>query len=194
MAVDVQTRRFTVREFNRMGKLGLFRPGERLELIEGEIIQMNPIGSRHASVVNRLNALFSRAVGEAAQVSIQNPVILDDFSEPQPDLLVLRPREDDYESALPTGADVLLLAEVSDSTLRHDRRKTVLYARSGIQEVWLVVLDDQPERDTIQVHTQPGPDDYAQVRTLRRGETFAAAAFPDVPIAVSAILKGPFGP
>lgn len=189
MAIEVQPRRFTVAEYERMGELGLFDPDERLELIEGEIIRLSPIGQRHMAMVNRFTRRFVEAFGPRALVSIQNALIVDDWSEPQPDVVVLRPRADDYERQKPTSADVLLVVEVADTTLRHDTRKLGLYARTGVPEAWLVALGRDPAKDVIRVYTDAGPEGYRRVHTYRRGDQITPAAYPDTPIAVSDILK-----
>lgn len=122
-----------------MGEKGVFAPDARLELIEGEIVEMAPIGSPHAGRVNMLNRLLSRRVGDRAVVSVQNPLIAGERSVPQPDLALLVPRSDAYTDSHPTAADVLLVVEVSDTTLAFDLgAKLALYARSGIPEVWIV--------------------------------------------------------
>ena len=140
-----------------MGEAGAFAPGERVELIEGEIVRMPPIGPLHSGLVNRLNRLLVRAVGDRAIVHVQNPVELSERSEPEPDLALLRFREDDYLDATPTPVDTLLAIEVADSTLRFDRdSKMPLYARHGVPETWLI--DARAERVT--VHRDPGPDGY----------------------------------
>jgi len=129
----------SVREYFRMGATGALDPEARIELIDGELFDMPPIGSSHAGRVNRFIRLFSRAVGDAAIVSAQNPVVLGDFSAPQPDLALLRWREDFYEQAHPGPEDILVVVEVADSTLAYDReRKLPLYARFAVAEVWLV--------------------------------------------------------
>ena len=134
--------RLTVDEYYRMAEVGLLSPDARVELIEGEIIDMPPIGSRHAAAVDLLAKRFIRAVDESALVRIQGPVRLNRRSEPQPDVAVLRPRPDRYASSHPTAADVLLLVEVSDATLRFDREvKARLYARHGVPELWIVDLN-----------------------------------------------------
>jgi Uma2 family endonuclease len=136
--------RFTVDEYRRMGETGIFHEDDRVELIEGEIVEMSPIGSPHAGTTTRLQTLLIRVVGERAIVSSQNPVILGKFSEPQPDIVLLRPREDFYTRSHPTPGDVLLLIEVAESSLRYDREvKLPLYARHGIPEVWLVDLQNR---------------------------------------------------
>ena len=125
-----------------MGEVGIFTEDDRVELIEGEIIQMTPIGSPHAGRVARLNHVLMTAVGDRAIVQVQNPVILSPETEPQPDLMLLRPREDFYTGGHPQPKDVLLLIEVAHSSLNYDRnRKIPLYAAHGIPEVWLVDVD-----------------------------------------------------
>jgi Uma2 family endonuclease len=132
--MEVKRRRFTVHDYHRMGEAGILHEDDRVELIEGELVEMTAIGTRHFSCVNRLNRLLVMHVGDDAIVSVQNPVRLNEYNEPQPDLAVIRPR--DYKESLPMPEDVLLLIEVSDSTLAYDRGvKLTLYARAGIREV-----------------------------------------------------------
>ena len=133
-APEVVRRRFTVHDYHRMGEAGILHEDDRVELIEGEIVEMAAISTRHFACVNQLNRLLIRGVGDAAIVSIQDPVRLDECTEPQPDLTVLRLR--DYRESLPMPEDVLLLIEVSNTTLAYDRGvKLPLYARAGIREV-----------------------------------------------------------
>lgn len=141
MALPLTRHRFTVAEFHQMADAGIFTEDHRVELLDGEIVDMSPIGHRHAACVDRLNRLFVIRVGDAAQVRIQNPIVLDDYSEPEPDVALIRPRPDFYESAHPTPGEVFLVVEVADATYETDRRiKIPLYAQSGIREVWLVDL------------------------------------------------------
>ena len=141
-------RRFTVYEYHRMGEAGILHEDDRVELIEGELVEMTAIGTRHFACVNRLNRLLVGALGDEAIVSVQNPVRLNEYNEPQPDLAVIRPR--DYRLSLPGPGDVLLLVEVSDTTLAYDRSvKLPLYARAGIGVVWIVYLPGW----TIECHT-----------------------------------------
>ena len=134
----------TVNDYHRMGEAGILPPEARVELIEGEVIDMSPIGSHHAGIVTRLNRLLVQAVGTKAIVSIQNPVILDGHSEPQPDIALLQPRDDFYTLAHPKAREVLLLIEVAESSLRYDREiKIPLYARHGIPEVWLIDVEQR---------------------------------------------------
>lgn len=178
-------RRFTVDEYYRMVEAGVLRPDERLELLDGEIMQMSPIGSRHAATVSRLNALFSGAATGQYIVSVQNPVRLSQHSELQPDVALLRYRADYYAAAHPTPADVLLLVEVADTTLVFDRdRKLPRYAESGIAEVWIVDLEQQQIE---QCHTPAGAQ-YRIRRIWTRGETVACHAIAGLSIAVDAIF------
>jgi len=185
MAVQVLRRRFTVKEYYQMAQAGILHEDDRVELIEGEIIQMAPIGRPHATSVRRLVRLFSRLVGEQAVVDIQNPIHLGEHSEPQPDAVLLRPRPDLYAAAHPEPGDILLLVEVADTTASYDREiKVPLYARAGIPEVWIEDL----ERDVIEVHRQPSPEGYQQLRIVRRGESLSPEALPDLVLKAEDIL------
>ncbi len=180
---EVTRRRFTVHEYHRMGEAGILHEDDRVELIEGEIVEMAAIGTRHFTCVNVLNRLLVRSVGDAAIVSVQNPVRLDERTEPQPDLAVLRVR--DYRESLPMPEDVLLLIEVSDTTLRYDRGvKLPLYARAGILEVWIVDLAGE----VIERHTDPSGDTYRGYKQARRGEKIESAALPELTLGVDAVL------
>ena len=133
--------RLNVEQYHRMSEAGVFEPDARVELIEGEIIDMAPIGSRHFSAVSRLNRMLVEATGSRAVVSIQQSLRLDRFTEPEPDIAVLKPRDDFYAEALPTGADALLVIEVADSTIAFDlRTKARLYATHGVLTYWVVDL------------------------------------------------------
>ena len=187
-ASSPQPRKFTVAEYYRMGDVGILKPDERVELIEGELIVMPPIGPGHAWSVALSIPLFSRLAGDRFILQIQNPVQLDDGSEPQPDIMLVRPRAEGYGAAHPTPADVLLVIEVADSSLEYDRQvKAYLYGRSGVPETWVKNL---PE-DCIERFTEPGPDGYAQHTVHRRGETLTPASLPDVELAVSDLLPPP---
>jgi Uma2 family endonuclease len=185
MATPLRTRRFTVDEYYRMADAGILGAHERVELIEGEIIRMEAIGSRHAATVTRLDRLF-QTLGGAALVWVQNPVRLSDLSEPEPDVALLQPKSDDYASAHPGPADTLLIVEVSDTTVGFDRGiKAPLYAVSGIREYWLVDI----AAETIEVYREPGAAGYRDVTTHRRGEVLHPLAFADFDVPVDAILR-----
>ncbi len=180
---EVTRRRFTVHEYHRMGEAGILHEDDRVELIEGEIVEMAAIGTRHFSSVNGLTRMLVRSVGDAAIVSVQNPVRLDEHTEPQPDLAVIRTR--DYRRSLPGPEDVLLLIEVSDTTLPYDRGvKLPLYARAGIPEVWIVDLAG----GLIERHSDPSGDGYHGLKQARRGEKFESVTLPELAFSVDAVL------
>lgn len=185
MSHQLAKRWFTVSEYNRMAEAGILTEDDRVELIEGEIVRMSPIGSRHAACVNRLNALLSGQAGQAFIVSVQNPIIVDDYSEPQPDVAVLRLREDFYAEGHPRAEDVLIAIEVADTTVESDRNvKIPLYARAGVPEAVLVNLP----KEIVEVYTELVNGQYQSVKILRRGETFASKAIPHLSLSVDAIL------
>jgi Uma2 family endonuclease len=164
-----------VHEYHQMGAAGIFGEDARVELIDGEIIDMPPIGSPHAAAVKRLVDRFGQVLGQSAILSVQDPVHLDDFNEPEPDIALLRRRDDYYAAAHPTAADVLLIVEVAESSLRYDRdKKLPLYARAGIPETWLVDLTGR----ALWVYRQPGADGYAEARQAEDLAAMAPAALP----------------
>ena len=173
--VEVARRLFTVDEYHRMAEVGILDPDERVELIEGEIVRMSPIGPRHAGCVINANRLFITRLGDRIVLSPQNPVVIRPRSEPQPDLLLLRPRAVSYSREHPTPEDVLLAVEVADTTVRFDRLvKSRLYARSGIGEFWLLLPGD----GTVEVHRAPGSEGYAGVTRYGPDQTVSPLAFP----------------
>jgi Uma2 family endonuclease len=186
MAV-LEARRFTVQEFERMGAAGIIDEDERVELLDGQIVQMTPIGVRHAARVTTLTRLFYATVGDRAVVSVQNPLLLSDLSLPQPDLVLLKPPEHRYERRRPVSEDVLLLVEVADTSGPRDRGvKLSLYAQAGIPEYWIVDL----EKNLIEVHRSPAGDRYVSVEPLAPGDLVSPEAFPHIELEVSEILGG----
>ena len=184
MAVEVEVPRrlFSVQEYHRMAETGILHDKERVELIEGEIVQMAPIGTRHFGCVMNVNRLCLARLGDRAVVSPRGPVVIAPRSEPQPDLALLRPRAVPYSRGLPTPEDVLLAVEVADTTVRFDRLvKSRLYARAGIAEFWLCLVMD----GAVEVHRGPGPDGYANVVRHGAGEMVSPLAFPDISFAVA---------
>ena len=168
----VDTHRFTVDDFARMGEAGIFTEDDRVELIDGEIRDMAPIGPPHAWIVNRLDELLITRLAGKAYVSVQNPIRLGPHTEPQPDLTVAR-RTEAYANRHPDAADILLVIEVADSSLHFDRMEKVpRYGRAGIPETWLVDV----EARTVTVYAGPGPEGYAREQVLRCGERIAATA------------------
>jgi Uma2 family endonuclease len=184
MSASVRKRLLTIDEYRRMGEVGIFHEDDRVELIRGEIYELAPIGNPHATCLRRLNSALKTL--EGAILSPQNPVVLEmQRSEPLPDMTVLRFQEDYYASAHPGPGDVLLVIEVSDSSLAYDCNiKIPLYAESGIPEAWIVDLNG----DAVLVFRQPSPDGYKEEKAFRRGETISPLAFPDLSLAVDAIL------
>ena len=177
--------KFTVEEYMRMGEAGVFPPDARVELIEGEIVDMSPIGDRHAWCVGWLTRTLTLKLQRVALVWAQNPVRLNNRSEPQPDILVLKPPDDLYKHRKPRPEDVLLLIEVSDSTLAFDRRvKVPLYARAGIPEVWIVDLAGE----RVETFADPSGGAYQTVATRAHGEKLRPHVLKGLRLAVSDIF------
>ena len=180
-----QRHRITVDRYHLMAEAGVFEHDARVELIEGEIIDMPPIGSRHAGKASRLADFLTAAIGGRAIVRTQWPVRLSEHSEVQPDLAVVKFRDDYYESTHPTADDALLLIEVSDTTLQYDRNvKASLYARCGVPELWIVDL----QADVIHVHRSPLDGRYLEVSSLADSAVAAVALLPGVTIEVGALF------
>ena len=172
---------FTREQYHRMAKTGVLHEDDRVELIEGKIIVMSPIGKRHASVVTKLNNYFAVALKGRGLVSPQNPLLLRDESEPEPDLMLLKSEESFYAEQLPGPDDVLLLVEVADTSVDSDRAlKVPLYAENGIAEVWLIDL----ESEVVEVFQNPEGSGFGSVRRLSKGERLAPAAFRDLSVEV----------
>lgn len=183
--LSLSRRRLTVREFERMTEMGILNEDDRLELIDGEIIEMTPIGRRHAACVDRLTQLFAESFGRTVQLRVQSPVVIGEHDEVQPDVALLRPRSDFYATTQPTGEDVFLIVEVADSSFDLDRMvKLPRCAQGGITEAWLVDLNG----DVVMVGREPGPDGYRLSRVARRGEDLTVASFPDHLFAVEDVL------
>jgi len=183
MSVDVVRRRFTVDEYLHMAEAGILTKRDRVELLEGEIVEMTPCGSPHGAAVSVLIRLFVIGLGERAVVWPQLTIRLSPRSAPEPDLTIARRRS--YRSAHPTAEDVLLLIEVADTSLRRDRQlKLPLYAEAGVREYWIVDVS----REEVEVHTDPFGSGYASLQRYRRGESLSPSAFPDLRIAVDEIF------
>ncbi|MGD1909291.1 MAG: Uma2 family endonuclease [Rivularia sp. (in: cyanobacteria)] len=185
MAVQLLRRKFTVEQFHKMAESGILNEDDRVELIRGEIIEMAAIGLKHAACVNRLSNFLAWKLGNRVITSVQNPVGLDDSSEPQPDVVLLKPREDFYASAHPQPKDVFLIIEVADTTIRYDREvKIPLYAEEGVVEVWLVDINEE----CVEVYREPANGSYQKVDKFAKGESLIIPAFDDVNIIVDEIL------
>ena len=185
MAVTMVRHRFSVDDYEQMIEFGVLTENDRVELIRGEIIDKMSIGDRHAATVKRLRYLLGDLVAKRATIGVQDPVRLDD-SEPEPDISLLQPRSDYYASGHPRAADVLLLIEVSDTSIDLDRDvKGPLYAQSHIVEYWILNLND----DTLEVYRQPqSAGTYSDARILRRGDQIEIASLPGVIVQVAELL------
>ncbi len=185
MAAGVLHKKFTVAQYYRMSEAGILTPRDRVELIEGEIVEMSPIGTRHAVCVNRLARILFASLSDEITISVQNPVRLNNFSEPEPDFALLKGQPEDYSGRHPGPEDIFTLIEVSDSTLEYDRaRKATLYAREGIRELWIVDLG----ASALEVYRSPSPEGYRQVRVLQRSQSVALEACPETAIAIAQIF------
>ena len=184
---QVEVRRFTVEEFQRLISLGVLPEDERVELVEGTIVAMSPINVPHVLAVNQLTRLLGAQVGDRAILSIQNPVRLGQFTMPQPDVALWRRQPDGYRGRLPDPDDLLLVIEVADSSTEYDRGgKAALYAAAGVEEYWVVNLPAQ----VVEVYRQPREGSYRAIMRLTAGDNAVVGAFPDVVIPVEAVLSG----
>jgi Uma2 family endonuclease len=173
--------RLTVEDFHRLGDAGVLHEDDRVELIEGELIDMAPIGSRNAACVRRLTELFYAQAQNEFQVSIQSPIRLGPHSEPQPDLALVQPRADHYARAHPSAGEVMLVVEVPDTSAQYDRElKVPLYAAHGIAEVWLIDIPNE----RVEVYRGPAPQGYTVARMAGRGEVLAPVALPHIRVPV----------
>jgi len=177
--VTISRRLLTLDEYHTIGAAGVLKEDDRIELIEGEMIEMAPIGSRHMAKVNRLARLLSQSIGAQAIVSVQNPIALPPRNEPQPDVTLLKPRGDDYESGLPGAEDILLVIEVADTTVAYDRDvKMPIYARYGIIEAWLVDI----QAGSLSIFLDPGEKGYRRLLSPTKTETITPSLLPNVSI------------
>ena len=169
-----------------MAETGVLRPDARVELLDGRIIDMSPIGSSHAGTVKRFIRIFTKLALDRWVISAQDPLRLDDHSEPEPDFMLLKPSPDDYTSRHPKPDEVFLLVEVADASLDYDRdEKLPAYGRSGVAEVWVVNLRDQ----SLEIYREPHFTGYGSKAVLRAGNTVSPQAFPDAMVDVGELLK-----
>ena len=181
---------FTVEEWEEMGRVGVFDEDSRVELIDGRVLDMNPVGDRHTSCVKRLTEMFVIVAHGIAIVSVQDPIRLSDSSEPQPDLALLRYRDDFYRNAKPGPADTLLVVEVADTSLKQDRTKGIYYARAGIAQYWIVDLNGEK---VIEFRDPPGhggssEDGYHSERAFTGEERLIVDALPQIAFTAAQIL------
>lgn len=185
MGLAERHRRFTVEEFSRMAEAGILHEDDRVELLDGEIVQMTPIGSRHAACVARLDRALTRRVNDRAIVWVQNPLRLSEHDEVYPDVSLLRPRDDFYAAAPPGPGDAFVVVEVAESSLAYDRgEKTAAYARAGVPELWIVDI----AAGQVLVRRAPAHGGYRIAETRRRAERIEVAALPGVVLEVDEIL------
>jgi Uma2 family endonuclease len=185
MSLSLITRKFTVEEYEKMATEGIIKPDEKVELIRGEIIKMSPMGTRHAAGIARLTQLFSRKFGDLILLGVQNPIRLNNNSQPEPDLSLLIPRSDFYVAAYPCPQDIYLIIEVSDSTLDYDRyTKISLYAEANIKEVWIVNLKEE----CLEVYRHPLQGSYQDIQKYYRGEIIFIESFPAIELTLIEIL------
>jgi Uma2 family endonuclease len=188
MAAEITKKLFTVDEYYSMAEAGIIGPDERVELVEGEIIQMSPIGHRHGVRVVRASTMFFEALGRRAVISTQGTLRLNKRTELEPDLVVFKPRADFYASGRATPADVLLVVEMADTSLSYDRNiKIPLYAAAGIPEVWIQNI----KKDVLLVHRDPRGNDYATSLELQRNEFVSPIAFPENRFSIDNLFGGP---
>ncbi len=173
---SIPRRLISLGEYHKMGDAGVFHPTDRVELIQGELIQMAPIGGAHIQLVNLITRILDRQVGEEAVVSAQNPILLPPDSEPEPDISVLRP-ECLYRKEVPSAKDVLLVIEVSVTTLEYDRDvKIPLYAAHGIPEVWIF----DPTTRAVLMYREPTRNSYQRLLTPQNDEVVSPQLLPNV--------------
>jgi Uma2 family endonuclease len=185
MALAISRRLFNVHEYHRMVDAGILCEDDRVELIRGEILEMSPIGPRHSAAVLRANNKLTRLVGDLAIVGVQGSIRLDEYDEPQPDIYLLRPKEDFYASGHAGPSDIFLIVEMADSSLEYDQTtKMQLYAETGVPEYWIADI----RNDCLITYSGPGKDRYRAVQTLARGSMLAPTLLPDCAIPVDVLL------
>jgi len=185
MVVQILRWQFTVADFARMAEAGIFAEDDRVELIDGEVRAMSPIGPRHAALVKRLNTLIGRQVANLAIMSVQDPIQLTYYTEPQPDIALLRIREDFYAHAHPLPADVFVVLEIAETSLEYDREEKVpRYAQARIPEVWLIDV----ERETVTQYTQPDGTRYRSEQSLQRHHILVSTVLSPLQLAVDDIF------
>jgi Uma2 family endonuclease len=179
-------RLITVQEYHRMAEVGIFHPQERLELIAGQIIQMSPKGTAHESAITRTERLFRKRLGEQVLLRLQSPVQLDDYSEPEPDIAVVKPNPLDYDDHHPSPSEVFLIIEIADSSLKYDREvKALAYAKSGIAEYWILDVNGRK----LHVYRLPSSEGYHSETILLEDVTISPLAFPECKITVREMLR-----
>ncbi len=182
---NLKLRQITVKEYDAMIESGVFNETDQVELLNGAIVEKMPKGTKHSAATDRIVRVFYRQFGETVFIRNQNPIWLDDFSEPEPDIVLAHPRTDEYEDSHPTPTEIYLVLEVSDSTLGYDRNiKGEAYSRAGIRQYLLLNVQEK----TIEDYREPGADGYQAKQTYRLGQQFNLVAFPEVTISIGDFL------
>lgn len=185
-SLGIKKRPISVREYDRMIEIGLFDEDERIELLNGEIVEIMPKGTKHTSATSKTNRVFNKLFVEKAIIRIQDPIILNDFSEPEPDIVLAKLEENEYAERDPMPEDILLLMEISDTTLPYDRDvKSIAYARANISQYLIFNLAEE----TIEDYREPAPDGYGFKKTYRRGNVFSLVEFPEIEIKIDDLLN-----
>ena len=185
MATQISKRLFTVHDYHKMVDAGILTEDDRVELIRGEILAMSPIGPRHSAAVLRATQALVKLVGDSAIVGVQGSIRLDEYDEPQPDIYLLRPKEDFYASGHAGPADIFLIVEMADSSIEYDQGiKMGLYAETGVPEYWVADI----RNDGLITYSDPVHNTYSTVRRFRRGETVRPGLLPDFAIPVDVLL------
>ncbi len=182
---ELSFHRFTIEEYHKLAEVNILNEDDRVELIEGRIFDMTPIGSLHAACVKRLIDLFAERLQKRAIISVQDPIDLNKQTEPEPDIAILKRRPDFYAERHPIPYDILLVIEVADTSIEYDRTiKIPLYARANIKEVWFVNLLE----NTVEVHLGPSPEGYKQITEYQNNQGISPKNFPDIIVTASEIL------
>ncbi|MCD6255854.1 MAG: Uma2 family endonuclease [Deltaproteobacteria bacterium] len=185
LGVVAQKYRFSVSDYYKLVEVGILSEDDRVELINGEIIEMTPVGAKHASCINKLAFLFNLKLQGKALVSVQNPLHIDEYNEPQPDIMLLRYKENFYSDRHPIPQDVFLLIEVAESSIDYDRKvKLPLYVKAGISEVWIINLNE----NCIEIYRDPSKDEYQTQIKLKGEQRFSPISFPKVTLSVTEII------
>ena len=186
MPIAISRKRFTADEYQRMGQVGILSEDDRVELIDGEVLAMTPIGARHAACVDSATRAMVIGAGDSAIVRVQSSVRLNLYTEPEPDVVLLRPRADFYASRHPGPADILLIIEIADSSIEYDEDvKTQIYAESGVPEYWVADL----HANLAWCYSAPHEGTYRNRQQFRRGQTIAPQMLPQCPVAVDQLLR-----
>ncbi len=184
MAIQLEQRLITVEEYHKMASAGILNADDRVELLYGKIIKMSPIGSKHAACVDKIDELLKRLLAGKAIVRVQNPLIMDDLSEPEPDIAVVIRKENYYADKHPSAEDVYLAIEVADFSLEKDRQiKLPIYAGARIPEFWIINL----EKQELEVYQSPFKEQYRSKHTFFPGDEVSLPHF-DIPLPVSSLL------